>query len=83
MDGLKGKISGLTQKPAGRVPVPMGWGRSDQSALLRGMCEGPSESLAPNSLKEEWEAQEPAQKTRSLAAGPGEEGSAAARARRS
>lgn len=52
MDRLKGKISGPIQKPAGRVSVPMGWDRSDQSGLLKGMCEGPSESLAPNSLKE-------------------------------
>lgn len=62
MARLKSKVSGPPQKPAGRVSVPMGWDRCDQSGSLRGMCEGAVTEPRPELTKRDWEAQDPPRK---------------------
>lgn len=61
MARLISKAGGHPQQPAGRAPVPMGWGRSDSPANS-GMCEGRSGSLALLSRKETGRAQDPPRK---------------------
>lgn len=82
MARLNSKVSRPPQQPAGRVPVPTGWDRCDQSASLRGMCEGAVTEPRPELTKRDWEAQDPPRKPGTFAAGPGYEGTAA-RTRRS
>lgn len=68
MAGLMNRVSGPSQTPAGRAPVPMGRDRSDQAGSLRGISEGAAREPRPAPTKKDRESSGSAQKIRNLAA---------------
>lgn len=68
MARLMNGVSGPSQKPAGRAPVPMGRDRSDQPGSPGGMCEGAGREPRPAPTKKDRESSGSAQKIRNLAA---------------